>query len=141
MRRVLLVLAWCAGVGVLTSPVLSQSVHRCTVDGRVVFSDRPCEDPAPARPDSPAPSPPARVPDAAAEEVAVPVPPPAWKEIVRREIVVATGAMGTEVTFECADKRRGRAVADGKPQGTWVLRDGSRHASVGAAADSFCTSR
>ena len=49
--------------------------------------------------------------------------------------------MGTEVTFECADQRRGRAVADGKPQGSWVLRDGSRHASVGAAADSFCNPR
>jgi hypothetical protein len=70
--------------------------------------------------------------------VAVPPPPATWKEIVRREIVVGAGVMGTEVTFECADQRRGRAVADGKPKGSWVLRDGTRHASVEAAAAAFC---
>jgi hypothetical protein len=139
MRIVLAFLAGCAGLALATAAVQSQSVHRCMVDGRIVFSDRPCEDPAPA----PAAVPPSapRAPAASADELAVPVPAPAWKEIVRREIVIGSGAMGTEVTFECADKRRGRALADGKPKGSWVLRDGTRHASIEAAAGSFCSSQ
>jgi hypothetical protein len=140
MRIVPSVLASFAGLVLGAAPLHAQSVFRCTVDGRTVFSDRPCEAARPA-PAGSAPAPVAQPPAPAAPAPGAPAAaatPAAWKEIVRREIMIGPASTGTEVTFECADRRRGRALAPTKPPIVWTLRDGGRHASLEAAAGAFC---